>query len=143
MNKSDIEQIFIEIECNGESALSMMLHRDGTLNRSGNGSLPRHKVMAMGMSDGKIFKALIELLDQGIFPHAGTYELKEKKGLPVMYRVAFLGKEKPIGVFEFRVGLENKDAGNLLGYLDLFIQEAVKLTESWYADVLKKNETRA
>jgi len=143
MNKSDIEQIVIEIECNGESALSMMLHRDGTLNRSGNGSLPRHKVMVMGMSDGTAFRTLIAHLNENIFPHAGTYDLKVKKGFPVMYRVAFLGKDKPIAVFEFRMGLENKDAGNLVAYLDALIQEAVKLTENWYNETLKKHETPA
>ena len=140
MNKNDIDQIRIEIECGGESALSMMLHRDGTAGRSGNGSLPRDGIAVLGIIDKRVFKTLIDSLDERIFPQAGAYEIKNKIGTPVTYGVAFLRKDKPLASFEFRLGLDNRDAGNLVAYLDGFIQHAVALTNDWHQETLKKKQ---
>ncbi len=140
MNKDDIDQIRIEIECDGESALSMMLHRDGTVGRSGNGSLPRDGVAVLGVLDDKIFHTLIDSLDERVFPHAGAYEIQNKIGKSVMYSIAFLRKEKPLASFEFRMGFENRDVGNLVSYFDGFIQQAVALTNDWHQESLKKKQ---
>jgi hypothetical protein len=66
--------------------------------------------------------------------------MKEKVGTPVMYGIAFLEKDKPLASFEFRMGLENRDAGKLVGYFDGFIQQAVALTDDWYHETLKKHK---
>jgi hypothetical protein len=142
MNKDEIEQIRIDIECGGESALSMMLHRDGTLGRSGNGSLPRDGITCLGVSDGSAFRTLLSSLDERVFPHAGVFDMKDKKGTPVRYAIGLLGKGGLLAGFEFRMGLENRDAGNLVGYFDHFIQQAVALTEEWHRDTLKKQHGR-
>lgn len=143
INRNDIEQIRIDIECSGESALSMMLHRDGTLGRSGNGSLPRDGITCLGVSDGIAFRTLVDSLDEQVFPHAGAYDMKEKRGKPVTYAIGFLGKGGPIAVFEFRMGLENRDAGNLVSYFDGFIKQAVALTEDWHRETLRKKQNDA
>lgn len=141
MNKADIQQIRIDIECSGESALSMMLHRDGTLGRSGNGSLPRDGFTCMGMSDGSAFLTLIDSLAVEVFPHAGAYEIKDKKGAHVRYAIGFLGDNYQIlAGFEFQLGLDNRDAGNLVSYFDGFIQHAVSLTEDWHKEALRKQQ---
>lgn len=138
MNKNDIDHIEIAIECGGESALSMMLHRDGTTGRSGSGSLPSTDTAVLGIIDQQIFKELIDSLHDGVFPHAGTYEIKNKIGTPVMYRIIFLQKEETLAHFEFRFGLKNEDVGNLVSYFDGFIQHAVTLTNEWYHKTLEK-----
>ena len=51
--------------------------------------------------------------------------------MPVTYRIAFLQEEKPLATFEFRMGLENQDVGNLVSYFDGFIQQAAALTNDW------------
>ena len=140
MNKDDIDQIRIEIECGGESALSMMLHRDGTVGRSGNGSLPRDGIAVLGVIDNQAFNILLDSLDERVFQHTGGYELKNIIGTPVMYGIAFLQKDNPLATFEFRMGLDNQDAGGLVAYFDGFIQHAVALTNEWHQKALAQKQ---
>lgn len=127
--KTDIEQIRIDIESEGQSALSMLIHKDGTLNRQGNGNLPPVKVAAIGMTDGAIFRKLVDTLDERIFEQAGIYDHPNKQGQPIRYSLAFTGQKPKIKVIEFRVGLENTDVGDLLPYVDRFINVAAQMTK--------------
>ena len=103
--KTDIEQIRIDVDSEGQSALSMLIHKDGTLNRQGSGSLPPVKIATMGMTDGAIFRKLVETLDEGIFEKAGIYDHPNKLGQQIRYALVFIGQNPKIKVFEFRVGL--------------------------------------
>lgn len=141
MNKSDIEQIRIDIECGGESTLSMMLRRDGTLGRSGNGSLPRDGIACFGMSDGSAFHALIDTLNEAVFPQAGAYEIKEKRGSAVRYTIGFFGEgDRLLAGFDFQMGLENRNVGPLVAYFDGFAKRAVALTDDWHKETLRKRQ---
>lgn len=133
MTKKDIEQIRIDIELGGQSALSMMLHKDGSIGRSGNGSLPRVGKAVLGQMDKSLFAGLIDGFEERVLAHPGLYDLPEKRGTPLVYRVAFLGPRPQVAVFEFRLGQENRDVGGLLPYFDAFCSRAVALTDEWYA----------
>lgn len=134
--KADIEQIRIDIESEGQSALSMLIHKDGTLNRQGNGSLPPVKVAAIGMTDGSVFRKLLDSVNENIFDHAGIYDHPNKLGQQIKYTLAFVGEKPKIKVIEFRVGLENQDVGDLLPYVDKLINAAALLTNEWYEKAL-------
>lgn len=138
--KADIEQIRIDVESEGESAISMLIHKDGTLNRQGNGDLPPVKVAAIGMTDGSVFETLVNALDEAIFEHAGVYDHPEKLGRPIRYSLAFIGPKPKIKVIEFRVGLENTDVGDLLPYVDKFINAAIQLTNEWYQNAVDNKQ---
>lgn len=140
--KTDIEQIRIDIESEGQSALSMLIHKDGTLNRQGNGNLPPVKVAAIGMTDGAIFRKLVDTLDERIFEQAGIYDHPNKQGQPIRYSLAFIGQKPKIKVIEFRVGLENTDVGDLLPYVDRFINVAAQMTNDWYEKALINQDTK-
>ena len=43
MTKDEVQKIRFDIEADGQSALSLMLCRDGTIGRQGNGNLPAEK----------------------------------------------------------------------------------------------------
>lgn len=136
MKKQDIEQIRIDIECDGQSALSMMLHKDGTVGRSGNGSLPRNGKAVLGVVDPSLFAGLIESLDEQMLARAAIYDHPNKLGRSILYRVVFLGPKPQLARFEFRLGEENRDVGDLLPLLDAFCGKAVALTEEWYAKAI-------
>lgn len=135
MNKSDIQKFRIDIVSNEVSALSMLIGRDGTLGRQGNGMLPPDTIAVMGQTDGKVFNTLIDLLDEKVFPHADVYDHPHKLGIPLTVSVVFMGKdEKDIAIFEFSFGSETPDVGELLPYFDMFIGQAIALTDAWYAE---------
>ncbi len=132
MNKSDIQKIRIDIVSEGQSALSMLMDRDGRISRQGSGVLPVDEFAVTGENDGSIFAALIEALDEQVFPHAGLYDHPNKAGVPITYSIAFQGEGEAVAAFEFRLGTETEDVGQLLPYFDQFISKAVMGTNAWY-----------
>lgn len=132
MLKADIEKFRIDLLSNEQSALSLLICRDGTLGRQGNGVLPADTASVMGKSDGQIFSTLISLLDEQVLPYADVYDHPNKAGIPITCSVVFQGKETEVAIFEFRFGSETPDVGELLPYFDSFIAQAVALTDSWY-----------
>jgi hypothetical protein len=140
MTKDDIQKLQIDIEFDGESALSLMLCRDGAIARQGNGNMPPKKLSVMGMTEGAEFRQLMELFDEQVFSHQGVFDYSNKKGMPVRYSIAFVGERPKPRIFEFRLGLENKDVGDLLPYFDSLIKKAVVLTEPWYAKALSESQ---
>lgn len=139
--KKDIEQIRIDVESEGQSALSMLIHKDGTLNRQGNGNFPTVNVAAIGMTDGAIFRKLVDELDEKIFERAGIYDHPNKLGQQIRYSLALIGQKPKIKVIEFRIGLENTDVGDLLPYVDRFINTAAKLTNEWYEKAVNNQDS--
>lgn len=139
--KKDIEQIRVDVESDGESALSMLIHKDGTLNRQGNGKFPQVKVAAIGITDGAIFRELVDALNENIFDQAGIYDHPNKLGQHIRYSLAFIGQKPKIKVIEFRIGLENTDVGDLLPYVDKFINTAAQLTDDWYEKTINNQDS--
>jgi hypothetical protein len=133
LKKSNIEQVRIDIEHGGKSVLSLMLHKDGSIGRSGNGSLPATGRAALGMIDSSVFSALIESVDEQIFSKSGTFEHSQMRGRRIKYRIAFLGPKPLMAFFEFRLGEDNRDGDGLLSYFDSFCVKAVNATDAWYA----------
>lgn len=133
MNKADIQKLRIDIISGQDSALSMLLSRDGMIARQGNGTLPADKTTVQGTGDSAIFNTLMGLLDERVFPHADVYDHPHKIGIPITYSIAFLDKLEKAAVFEFRFGSETSDVGELLPFFDGFIAQAVALTNDWYA----------
>jgi len=133
MKKIDIEKLRIDIVSGKDSALSLLLSRDGNIGRQGNGTLPVEHISVQGGSDGNIFQKLLALLDEQVFAHAAVYDHPHKPGIPITYSIAFLDSAQHSVVFEFRFGSETADVGELLPYFDGFITQAVALTDAWYA----------
>lgn len=139
MNKSEIRKFRIDIVCDDKSALSLLMDREGRVSRQGNGSLPADDFSVMSEGDGSIFTALIHALDERVFEHAGVYDHPDKAGLPITYSVAFLAEGSEASVFEFRLGTQTGEVGELLPYFDQFISKAVQATDGWY--VAEKSRT--
>ncbi len=141
MKKNEIEKFRIDIVCDDKSALSLLMDKEGRVSRQGSGALPADDFSVMSEGDGSIFGALIEALDDQVFDHAGVYDHPDKSGLPITYSVAFLGgSPDDVAVFEFRLGTETREVGELLPYFDQFISKAVMATNEWYLKEKEKAE---
>ncbi len=141
MKKNEIEKFRIDIVCDDKSALSLLMDKEGRVSRQGSGALPADDFSVMSEGDGSIFGALVDALDDQVFDHAGVYDHPDKSGLPITYSVAFLGgSPDDVAVFEFRLGTETKQVGELLPYFDQFISKAVMATNEWYLKEKKKAE---
>jgi hypothetical protein len=134
MNKNDIEEITIYVASGDRSFLAMMLRKDGTIGRSGSGglpgTLPGEGICCLGADDGSVFRAMVDcLLAEQVFPHAGSYTMKQIRGMPITYALRFDGTNGTLASFQLTFGLENKDAGHLVAYFQQYIQRAINLTE--------------
>lgn len=132
MKKPEIQKFRIDILCDDKSALSLLMDREGRVSRQGSGELPADDFSVMSEGDGSIFAALIDALDERVFEHAGVYDHPDKSGLPITYSVAFLGEGEDVAQFEFRLGTETKEVGELLPYFSQFISKAAMATDAWY-----------
>lgn len=144
MQKSDIQKIRIDVISKEQSALFLLMDREGRISRQGSGVLPADEFAVESSNDGSIFSHLVEALDERVFEHAGVYDHPDKSGLPITYSIAFLGNgPDEVVAFEFRLGTETADVGELLPYLDQFISKAVMATDSWYQAEKKQAASEA
>ncbi|HEY9148902.1 MAG TPA: hypothetical protein VIQ22_07805 [Gammaproteobacteria bacterium] len=133
MKKTEIQKFRIDIVCDDKSALSLLMDSEGRVSRQGSGAMPAEDFSVMSVGDGSIYAALIDALDERVFDHAGVYDHPDKSGLPITYSVAFLGSSpEEVALFEFRLGTETADVGELLPYFDQFISKADMATDEWY-----------
>lgn len=139
MNKEQIQKVRIDIVCDDQSVLSMLLDKEGQISRQGSGVIPVDEFSVVSENDGSIFAALIDALDEQVFAHAGVYDHPNKAGQAITYSVAFQGEGDEVAFFEFRLGTETEDVGDLLPYFDQFISKAVMATNGWY----EKEKARA
>lgn len=141
MTKSDIHEIRIDVELDGENALSMMLCRDGTVARRGSGGIPAVPTVVLGRGDGHWFADLVDGLDERVLTCGGVFDLPDKRGTPVSYTVVFLGGDttdrRVLCGFRFLTGSEANASTSLLPYFDAFAQKTVRLTERWYCENLE------
>ena len=140
MKKTAIQKLRIDIVCDDKSALSLLMDNEGRVSRQGSGAMPPDDFSVMSVGDGSIFAALLDMLNDEVFEHVGVYDHPDKSGLPITYSVAFLGESpEDVAVFEFRLGTETKEVGELLPYFDQFISKAVIATNEWYAAEKEKS----
>jgi hypothetical protein len=132
MTKDQIEKIKIEVTCDNEPALQLSLHKDGTMERNGSGSVPILEDFTLGIIDKNIFSQLINEFDEKRFSNQGVYDHDDKSGSPINYSLIFLGQNPDLMAYEFRLGTETKEVHPLLSYIDSFINKAVGLTDKWY-----------
>jgi hypothetical protein len=131
MKKSELQGIVVYVTSGLESALAMLMHRDGTVNRQGDGSLPRIRHLVIGMTDGTFFRQAVDLLDERVLDHAGVFDHRDKFGVPLNYKIIFAG-DNHVATFSFSLGTESKNVGDILPYLDGYIKRLVLLTDDWY-----------
>ncbi|HYV94451.1 MAG TPA: hypothetical protein VE978_21945 [Chitinophagales bacterium] len=132
MTKDQIKKIRIEILCDGQPALQLFLHKDGTMERYGSGSIPIKEDFVLGLIDKKIFEQLLSNFDEKLLDNQGIYDHNDKAGIPINYSLIFLGQEPNFISYEFRLGTETKKVTPLLTYIDKFVNDAVSLTDEWY-----------
>ena len=132
MKKSEIQKIRIDIHSNKQSALSILMDKQGMIKRQGNGVLPIEKAEIIASTDGTMFSQIVALVDENIMPFASLYDHPNKQGIPLTISVVFMKSENDVKAFEFRLGSETTDVGDLFPFFDQFIAQAVKITQHCY-----------
>ncbi|CAA6820512.1 MAG: Unknown protein [uncultured Thiotrichaceae bacterium] len=141
MKKTDIQRIRLDILSDKKSALSILMDKDGMLKRQGNGSLPIDETEIIGHVDAEYFANIVELVDEDVMPFANLYDHPNKAGTPLTVSAAFMDTHDGVKRFEFRLGTETTDIGDLFPFFDRFISQVVHMTQAWYDQEKARQES--
>jgi hypothetical protein len=133
------DSVMVTIEIDNQIRLFILLARDGTINRRGNGSLADPDApLCVGMVDESVFRTFASQVPGHIFKFQGIYDLKDKPGKPARLILAFKDDETGQNYgFEIRYGSESPDVPQELMAL---VNLASRLTGEWYAETLSMQE---
>ena len=133
---SKIQQIYIKLEAEEETVLSLMLSASGSLNRMGDGSGDSEfGRFFMGNTQKPLFKKLIQSINPKVFELAGRYELPYESGEHINLTIHCKGDDLDTG-FEFSFGSESMGPPEEILAI---VEKAVELTDGWYEEQLEKN----
>jgi len=147
MDKSEVEYVLITVKSGTEEALNIKIYKNGILARRGCGGLPGVTISGMSFTNNSYyFDRLMQSVSQQILDENINHEEEIKTG-SLEYVIAFYGQSangdqgeraewtKSTGL-RFFMDEGTSFRHNLLGFADGFAIEAMKLTNSWYFDVV-------
>ena len=147
MNKSEVEYVLITVKSGLEEALNIKVYKYGILARRGCGGLPGVAISGMSFTGGPAyFDKLMQSVSQQILDENINHEEEIKTG-SLEYLVAFYGQSAngdqgeraewtQSSALRFFMDESTSFRHNLLGFVDGFAIEAMKLTDSWYFDIV-------
>ncbi len=124
-----IDKALLTLEVGNSTPLFILLARDGTIHRKGNGNPAANLPLITGNSTDGHFEALMMTVDEHIFTYTGVIRMPEKVGTECRLTMIFQGRN---GVdISFRVVYGADSQGPPVELAQILIN-AVKLTDTWY-----------
>jgi len=128
-----IDKVLITLEVGEKTCLFILLGKDGTLHRKGDGN-PAHELpLQRGHSTQRHFDAFMMTVNEGIFMYSGVLRLPNPVGTLCSLTIIFQGPNEVD--FSFRVIYGADSDGPPRELVEILIN-AVKLTEGWYQEQL-------
>ena len=130
-----IDKVLITLEVGDKTCLFILLGKDGTIHRKGNGSpagdLPLHR----GVSTQKHFDAFMMTVNEAVFAYKGVIKQPNRIGTECSLTIIFQGPDDVD--FSFRVIYGADSEGPPRELVEILIN-AVKITEGWYQEQLNE-----
>jgi hypothetical protein len=131
---SEIDRAFIKWEVAGEQVLMILLSRNGTLNRMGDGEQAKKHPMYLGNTEEPLLEQWLAELDPGWLEEAGRYEMPDPEGDICVLTIALEGEGLDLG-FAFRYGSDSMGPPEEMVHL---LELALDLTDPWYEEQLSR-----
>lgn len=147
MDKSEVEHVLITVKSGAEEALSLKVYKNGIIARRGCGGLPGVRISGMSFTGNSgYFDQIMHSVSQQILDQPINHEEKIVTG-SLEYVAAFYGSSAngDLGeraewtqslVLRFFMDEGTSFRHNLLGFVDGLAIEAMKITNSWYFDIV-------
>lgn len=147
MNKKDVELVVIIVKSGIEDALNLKIYKDGTLARRGCGGLPGVKISGLSLNAGPgFFLGIMGSVSQQVLDSPFNYEENITK-TALEYQVSFYGQSSngdsgeraewtQSSTLRFLMNEDTSYRHQMLGFVDGLAIEAMKLTNSWYFDIV-------
>lgn len=135
-----INQILITLHTGEKNGLFILLDKNGTIHRKGNGNADADLPLLQGRSTLGHFDALLMTVNENIFHHTGVIKMPNRVGEECTLTIIFQAGEID---YSFRVVYGQQSEGPPQELTEILIN-AVKLTQGWYDEnqaSLKQEET--
>ena len=109
--------------------LFVFLHRDGSVNRMGDGTLRAYGDFRIGRVTEPLFDQFMEDLSEGLLDYAGRYDLPDRRGLDCNLEVKLFSGGALGANLEFHFGSESLGPPAEIRAL---VTRALELTEAWW-----------
>ena len=116
--KQLVDKVLITLEVGDSTPIFILLSREGTIHRKGNGNPATELPLKQGHSSDGHLEALLMTIDETIFQYAGVIRLPKPLGRESRLTIIFQGREK--GTFRsgsFMAPNQRARRMNLLKYL--------------------------
>lgn len=134
INQKTINTIYIKWEKGGQTVFSIMLHRNGSINRLEEPEDKSKPIMIMGKTEDPVFQEMLDNLNESWFEFAGRYTYPDPKGPLMNLTISFEGESTDIG-FAFTYGRDSDGPPtDIVHYVEL----AASLTDPWFEEQLDK-----
>ena len=136
--KQLIDKILITLEVEEKTSVFILLGKDGTISRKGDGSTSGTSLsLAQGVSHDGHFDALMMTVSEDIFNHTGVFKQTPREGRECSLSIIFQGPHEVD--YSFRMIYGEDSQGPPIELAQILIN-AVKITEAWYQAQLNTNE---
>lgn len=147
MNKSEVELVLITVKSGTQEALTLKVYKNGIIARKGCGGLPGVGISGMSFTgNSHYFDRVMRSVSQQILDQPVNHEEKILTN-SLEYTLIFYGVSANADqgeraewtksvMLRFYMDEGTSFRHNLLGFLDGFAIEAMKITNSWYFDIV-------
>ena len=140
--KNEVDLVSITLEVEDETWLFILLARDGTINRMGDGAnSPEKESVYIGLTTEKLFEKFMANIDEAMLSHPGAYDHNEKEGKNCSVKIIFSDqKEEKQAGFYFGYGSDSAGPPQPIPSL---ILNAIEITDPWHLEQKNKSENKA
>lgn len=137
--KDKLDKCLLSLEVGGKNALLIVMAKDGTICRRGNGNPEKDLEMLKGESDLQHFDAYMMTISEELFAFSGVFEQTPIIGRPCKLLIVFSGPGGEEAGFKCNYGEDSQGAPREITEM---LINAVKLTDSWYEQEIEKVRER-
>ena len=133
LDKKDIQQILISFDVNGENDFSLMISREGSINRRGKTDKPGKNFFIMGKGNPEMFLTILKGLQDEWLAWVGRYEYPDPKGDTCHLSISLSGEGVDTGL-AFQYGSQSEGPPEEIVQ---WVEQALEITEPWLQDQRK------
>ena len=138
--KDKLDNCLVSLDVGEKNALFIVLMKDGTICRRGNGNPDKEFELLKGYSELQHYQAFMMTVSEDLFQFSGLFEQHPIVGRPCKMMIVFSGPDGEEAGFKVNYGEDSQ--GPPREIVEMLIN-AVKLTDPWYEKEREKIHRQA
>lgn len=127
--KDKLDNCLVSLDVGDKNALLIVLAKDGTICRHGNGNPDKQMEMLKGVSDLQHYEAFMMTVHEELFAFSGVFEQTPIVGRPCKMMIVFSGPNGEEAGFKCNYGEDSQGPPREIAEM---LINAVKITDPWY-----------